>query len=41
MRCQIRVDGLTYEGLFACTCDAVADAMERYPAARRISARAV
>lgn len=29
-----------YEGLFRSTCDAVIDAMDRYPDARRISAQA-
>ena len=37
---QIKVNGLTYQGLFASTCDAVVDAMDRFPAANRISARA-
>ena len=37
--CLITVDGVTYDGLFLCTVDAVLAAMELYPAARRISAK--
>jgi len=36
--CTIKIDGqVAYTGLFASTCDAVADAIERFPQARRIS----
>ena len=37
--CLITVDGVTYDGLFLSTCDAVIAAMDLYPAARRISAK--
>ena len=39
--CSITVGALTYAGLFPSTCAAVIDAMTRFPAARRISARAL
>lgn len=35
----IKVDGLSYEGLFASTWAAIDDAMERYPESLRVSAR--
>lgn len=36
---QIKVNGLTYQGLFAHGIDAAIDAMDRFPEARRISVR--
>ncbi len=39
--CSITVGALTYAGLFPSTCAAVIDAMTRFPAARRISVRAL
>ncbi len=33
----ITVDGEKYTGIFAHSCDAVIDAMDRFPDARRIS----
>lgn len=35
----IKVNGQQYLGLFACGCDAVVDALERFPHARTVSAR--
>lgn len=41
IRCTITVGAaLSYTGLFASTCDAVADAIERFPGATRISVKA-
>lgn len=37
----ITVDGVKYKGIFACSCDAVIDAIERHPKARRVSVKAV
>lgn len=37
--CTITVGALTYAGLFASTCAAVLDAMDRFPGATRITAR--
>lgn len=37
--CLIKVDGVTYGGLFLCTVDAVLDAMDLYPQASRISVK--
>lgn len=47
IRCRITVAfgpgiaGLHFDGLFKTTCDAVLEAMELHPAARRISAKAM
>ena len=38
--CTITVGAHTYAGLFPSTCAAVLDAMERFPSATRITARA-
>lgn len=35
----IKVGGQQYEGLFACSCDAVIDALERFPEARSVFVR--
>lgn len=35
----ITVDGQQYEGVFAHSCDAVINAAERFPGARRISVK--
>lgn len=40
IRCTVTVGALSYAGLFASTCDAVADVIERFPGATRISVRA-
>lgn len=40
IRCTITVGALSYAGLYASTCDAVADAIERFPGATKISVRA-
>jgi hypothetical protein len=40
-RYQIKVDGLQYEGLFASGCDAIINALEQHPHARRISAKVI
>lgn len=41
IRCTVTVGAaLSYNGLFASTCDAVADAIERFPGATRISVKA-
>jgi len=37
----IKVSGQQYEGLFACSCDAVLDALERFPDARSVFVRPV
>ena len=37
---KIKVDGHEYEGVFAHSCDAVIDAIERNPDARRVSVKA-
>jgi hypothetical protein len=37
----IKVGGQQYEGLFACSCDAVLDALERFPGARGVFVRVV
>lgn len=39
--CTVTVGSHTYAGLFPSTCAAVLDAMERFPAARSISVRAL
>lgn len=36
---SITVDGQTYEGVFAHSCDAVIDAIGRFPGARRIAVK--
>ncbi len=47
IRCQVRlgfgpgIAGLRIDGIFKSTCDAVMEAMELYPHARRISAKAL
>lgn len=41
IRCTITAGRNTYTGLFASTCLAVIDAMQRFPAARGISVRAL
>lgn len=38
---QIQVDGLRYVGIFASGCDAIIDALDRHPTARRISAKVI
>ena len=41
IRCTVTVGAaLSYTGLFSSTCDAVADAIERFPGATRISVKA-
>lgn len=40
-RYRVKVCGVTYEGIFAHSCDAVLDALERYPLARGASARLI
>lgn len=41
IRCTVTVGAaLSYTGLFASTCSAVEDAIERFPGATRISVRA-
>ena len=35
----VKVDGIKYEGVFAHSCDAVMDAIDRFPDARRISVK--
>lgn len=37
----IKVGGLQYEGFFAHSCDAVLDALERFPGARGVFVRAI
>jgi hypothetical protein len=37
--CTITVGSHNYAGLFASTCEAVIDALTRFPGARRISVR--
>ena len=37
----IKVGGQQYEGLFACSIDAVFDALERFPGAQGIFVRAI
>lgn len=37
---RITIDGRSYAGMFAHSCDAVADAIDRFPGARRIVVRA-
>lgn len=37
----IKVGGQQYEGVFACSCDAVLDALERFPGARGVVVRAI
>ena len=39
LKFKITVDGHEYEGVFAHSCDAVIDAAERFPSARRISVK--
>jgi hypothetical protein len=39
LKFKITVDGHEYEGVFAHSCDAVIDASERFPGARRISVK--
>lgn len=36
LKFKIKVDGHEYEGVFAHSCDAIIDAAERFPNARRI-----
>lgn len=38
--CTIRVSGVRYTGRFSSTCAAVIDALQRFPAATRISVSA-
>ncbi len=40
-QCRVTVGGLTYTTLQPDTCAAVADAMQRYPQASRISAKPI
>lgn len=35
----ITVGALSYEGLFASSCDAIIDALDRFPEARKVSAK--
>jgi len=37
----IKVGGQQYEGLCACSCDAVLHALERFPGARGVVVRAI
>jgi len=37
----IRVDGMLFQGLYPCSVDAVVDALDIFPAARRISVKAL
>ena len=37
----IKIDGRQYEGLFACSIDAVLDALERFPSARGVFVKAI
>jgi hypothetical protein len=39
IRFLITVDGEKYTGIFAHSCDAVIDAIDRFPGARRISVK--
>lgn len=41
IRCLIKVGALSYVGIFPSTCLAQDDALQRFPGARGISARAV
>jgi len=41
IRCRITCDRASYTGLFSSTVAAVMDAMDRFPAATRISVRAI
>jgi len=38
---QVKVDNVKYESLFASSCDAVIDALERFPAAIRVFVKAI
>jgi hypothetical protein len=39
LKFKITVDGHEYEGVFNHSCDAVIDAVERFPGARRIGVK--
>lgn len=41
IRCRITCAGTSYTGLFSSTAAAVIDAMDRFPTATRITARAI
>lgn len=38
---SVKVDNVRYEALFASSCDAVIDALDRFPAACRVFVKAI